>query len=111
MTINLSAALEPVTNISDPSFDRSEGFQCINIFTEEIAPMFPFVVVQPDTDAEQLFYEKPLLYKCLSMITCQNDVSKQTNLAREIGDDIGHCLGRRDRSLSILQAVLLYVGW
>ncbi|KAF2438109.1 hypothetical protein P171DRAFT_372405 [Karstenula rhodostoma CBS 690.94] len=106
-TTNLSAApREPVTNFGDP-----EGFRCIKLFVEEIAPMFPFVVVAPDTDAEQLAREKPLLYKCVLMVTCQNDVDRQTNLARVIGDEIGRCVGHRERSISILQAVLLYVGW
>ncbi|KAK7182011.1 hypothetical protein PSPO01_11974 [Paraphaeosphaeria sporulosa] len=103
---DLSAVFEPVTNCGDP-----EGFRCIKLFTEEIAPMFPFVVVPPETNAGQLRREKPLLYKCLLMVTCQNDVSRQTNLARAIGDDIFYCLDRKERSLSILQAIVVYVGW
>lgn len=107
-TTNLSAALGPAANTK---FDHPAGIRCINLFAEEIAPMFPFVVVPPGTDAEQLCREKPLLYKCLLMVTCQDDVSRQTDLARAIEGDIVRCLGGRERSLDVLQAVLLYVGW
>jgi hypothetical protein len=110
-TANLSAVRESRANGGDSSFGQEEGFRCIKLYAEEIAPMFPFVVVRADTDAEQLCREKPLLYQCLLMVTCQNDVRRQTKLAREIGDDIGRCLGRREKSLAMLQAILIYVGW
>ena len=110
-TPSLPAMLELGTDFGDTPFDRSEGSRCIKLFVEEIAPMFPFIVIPPATDAEQLYREKPLLYKCLTMITCQSDVSRQTDLAQMIGDDIGHCLSRGERSLPILQAILLYVAW
>lgn len=108
---NLPAVVTPEIDCDVFPFDKTEGSQCIKLFITEFAPMFPFVLIHPDTDPEELFREKPLLYTCLIMITCQNNIGRQTDLARAIGDEISRCLQRRERSLPILQGILLYVSW
>ncbi|KAF1964764.1 hypothetical protein BU23DRAFT_51024 [Bimuria novae-zelandiae CBS 107.79] len=107
----LPLLLDPGQEFCDPLLSMSEDLNPVQMFVKEMAPMFPFVALSPATTPEQLQREKPLLLKCLIMITCQNDPYRQTELARAIGNDISQLLSHRKRSLGTLQANLLYVAW
>lgn len=77
-----------------------------------MAPVFPFVVIPEDVTPEQLRVEKPTLYMAIMMVSCQSDVDRQLTLAHMVMKEISEAiLIRSEKSIALLEAMLVYVAW
>ena len=81
------------------------------LFREDFMPTFPFVIL-PRTSASEFQKEKPLLFKVILMAASYQDRSFQ----HSVGNDILKELSERivikgEKSLELLQALLVYLAW
>lgn len=82
------------------------------LFPSLMAVHFPFVLVEPNTNGEMLQYEKPLLYRVIIMVAACRDVSRHVVLRQDIMKDImDRLLIRNEKSLELLQGLLLLMAW
>ena len=83
-------------------------------YMTQLLPHLPAVVFPPDTTADQVFKEKPILYVCIlsaaSFGTLNPETSKQ--LAREAVGAIADCVVRNGaKSLELIQAMQVLALW
>lgn len=89
-----------------------EAIYLLNLYRAEMAPLFPFVVISRRVTPEQLRLEKPVLYMAIMMVACQSDVHRQLSIARIVRQEISQAvLIRSERSLALLEGLLLYIAW
>lgn len=82
----------------------------LQLFQDEMIPLFPFITIPLDTTPDQLRHEKPLLFMVVMMVASQSDVSRQLELAQLIRSDFSQAvLVRGEKSLGLLQALLVYI--
>lgn len=73
---------------------------------------FPFVALGPEIFAEQLYLEKPLLFRVVMLVAAVNTVSKQKEIKRSISTYIAqHIVVQEERSLDLLQGLLVFIAW
>ncbi|KAH8703868.1 hypothetical protein BGW36DRAFT_423413 [Talaromyces proteolyticus] len=81
-------------------------------FTLHHAAFFPFVVLDNGVDANKLRQDAPLLFLVVISVALRSDLSLQRLLGEEIQAQISSKLiGRGERSLQALQALLIYLAW
>ncbi|KAK4628041.1 Transcription factor pbcR [Fulvia fulva] len=90
------------------------GVTIFNRYLHKLAPQMPAVVFHPDTTAEQILKEKPILYVCIlsasSAGTLHPDVTKQ--LSREAIRAIADCVVCNGaKSLELIQAMQVLALW
>ncbi|KAI1434333.1 hypothetical protein GGR50DRAFT_704424 [Xylaria sp. CBS 124048] len=73
---------------------------------------FPFLILDHDITASQLFVEKPLLLQVILMIAIDLSPAKSCEIKRSVDKWIGeHLLAVEEPSLSILQGLIVYISW
>ncbi|KAL4778739.1 hypothetical protein BJX76DRAFT_352376 [Aspergillus varians] len=89
----------------------TEEAQCVLYkFQTQMAPYFPFVVVQ-DTTALELRQQKPFLF-CTIVMVCLDDAERQLDMARNIREYIGASIvARGEKNIDLLQGLLVCLGW
>ena len=95
-------------------FVKSEGEvrMMLDIFRNESACHFPFVIVSPWTTFNDLKEKKPFLLLNALMVACRHDVPQQGAIAKVVREVIGQrMLLRSEQTLDILQGLLLYLAW
>ncbi|KAF7525678.1 hypothetical protein PCG10_004669 [Penicillium crustosum] len=93
------------------NIDEAEGELFMKVFFEKIFPLFPFLVIPPHVTAEELRREKPFLYLNISMVACQNAL-RQREIVDAVQEHVAeHIVMRGERSLDLLQGLLLNVAW
>ena len=85
-----------------------------NRYTTKLAPHLPAVVFPPDTTAEQVFKERPILYVCILSAASHGmlhpDIAKQ--ITREAVGAIADCVVRNGaKSLELIQAMQVTALW
>ncbi len=77
-----------------------------------MASAMPFVVLPANTTAQQLYAEKPALLHAIVVVTSFDDLAKQQanvkRLTRNLSERI---MINCEKSVDILQAILVFVGW
>ncbi|OAP57428.1 hypothetical protein AYL99_08166 [Fonsecaea erecta] len=74
--------------------------------------VFPFVVVAPETDAATLRRDKPVLFLAIVTACFEAEHMVQRRLGAELKKIISErVLVRNERSLEILQALLVHLSW
>lgn len=81
-------------------------------FTLHHATFFPFVMLDKGIDANKLRQNAPLLFLVVISVALRSDPSLQRLCGEEIQAQISSKLiGRGERSLQALQALLIYLAW
>ncbi|KAI7506931.1 hypothetical protein KC347_g7274 [Hortaea werneckii] len=88
--------------------DPATAADMFNRYCRDLAPHLPAVVFPPETTAEQVFRDRPILYVCIlsasSFGILPHDISK--HLAREAVGAIADCVVRNGaKSLELIQAM------
>ncbi|KAJ5203463.1 hypothetical protein N7449_005542 [Penicillium cf. viridicatum] len=93
------------------ALDEAEGQLLMKVYFEKMFPLFPFIMIPPSVTAEELRREKPFLYLNIFMIACQN-APRQREIVDAVQEYVAeHIVIRGERSLDILQGLLLNVAW
>ncbi|KAK9249926.1 hypothetical protein V1507DRAFT_76960 [Lipomyces tetrasporus] len=84
----------------------------LSIYTTQLSPRFPFVIIPPGTIASQLHREKPFLMKVIRMVASlrhrQSMWGQRHAVMRHIADAV---IVRSERSLDLLQGILVFLGY
>ncbi len=97
-----------------PSFQLSlgEAEDVLQIYKESCSPLFPYVPVPQMTSANDLFAEKPFLFRTIMSVTAPQSVTTQKKAAVWFREYIAeHMVVNQERSLELLQAILVCIAW
>ncbi|GAB0133223.1 hypothetical protein EsDP_00001635 [Epichloe bromicola] len=90
----------------------SEGEVLLMVYCEVFAQYFPFVIIPREMSSTVLRSQRPFLWKAVMLSASVFDSTRQCKLGEELLADIGKAsIVDGSRSLDILQAVELLVGW
>lgn len=99
---------------SFPGFEMTyaDAESILNLYRMQLAAHCPFVIVPPEITAQELRHEKPFLF--MSVITAGS--YQNLPLQRALGEEIikylsVHLLLRGEKSLELLQGLLVYLFW
>jgi hypothetical protein len=97
----------PILDLSDEvSGALLENYQTF------MAKYFPFVVIPSDTTAQLLRASKPFLFLSVMAVSSYQKTGQQTTLSMEIMKRLSEqMLFRGEKSLDLLQGVLVYAEW
>lgn len=123
---------DPVLQAAMPRFDPSASTSCtcdapvnkadfvpsqsdeslLSIYMNQLSPQFPFVVLPPGTTAEQLHETRPFLMKVIKMVASVRHLISMREQGRAVYKHICDAmLMRSERSLDLLQGILLFLGF
>ena len=92
--------------------DEREAEAFLQEFSLSMAAQFPFVVIRPEETSRSLRSEKPLLWKAIMVAAAHGDSDRQLSLGSNLMEDITtHLLFRAEKSLHLLQALLVFIAW
>ncbi|KAK9254863.1 hypothetical protein V1507DRAFT_454659 [Lipomyces tetrasporus] len=92
--------------------DDFEANQLVKIYQDEMSSQSPFVIIPPRTTASDLRQESPLLYRAIIIATSGYHSCRQTSYEKQISEFVtDHLLMRSNKSLELLQSILLFIAW
>ena len=92
--------------------DDQEAELLLLEFKANMTEQFPFVVVAPDSTSQSLQHEKPLLWKAIMVAASHEKSDRQLALGSKLMEDLTtRLLLRVERSLDLLQALLIFIAW
>jgi hypothetical protein len=97
-----------------PSFDigRQDEALLLLEFRTQMAPQFPFVVVPPDATSESLRRERPMLWRSIVVAASYHNPRRQIALGWKLMEEFStRILLKAEKSLDLLQALLVHVAW
>ncbi|ORY55884.1 uncharacterized protein BCR38DRAFT_402951 [Pseudomassariella vexata] len=84
----------------------------LSIFVTKLSPQYPFVVLRPGISAQELESTRPFLFATIRMVASVRHLSSMRAQSYPIMKHISeNMLMGSQRSLELLQAILLVVGW
>ncbi|TEA19335.1 hypothetical protein C8034_v000745 [Colletotrichum sidae] len=84
----------------------------LQIFRDDLQPLYPFVIVPPHMGPTQLMAERPYLWKGVMMAANYLDATRQVILGNELLNDIVQAAFTKPRkSLDVLQGLQLLIAW
>ncbi|KAJ5091777.1 hypothetical protein NUU61_006647 [Penicillium alfredii] len=84
---------------------------CLQIYREELAPHFPFVII-PDIPASDLYAKSPFLCKTVVMAASYKQRSFQHHLGSQLTEELGRrLLVEGEKSFDVLQGLLVHIAW
>ncbi|EWG41655.1 hypothetical protein FVEG_03728 [Fusarium verticillioides 7600] len=99
------------------SFPLSSGshrlaYKMLETYRQEMMPLFPFVWLGLDETPETLFQERPMLYMAFMVVTCQENIEVQQELAQKYREEIGRRIWTlTEKNLQLLQGILVFLAW
>ena len=107
---------DPVGGATDRSNsvepDDQEAELLLLEFKTNMTEQFPFVVIAPDSTSQSLQHEKPLLWKAIMVAASNEKSDRQLALGSKLMEDLTtRLLLRVERSLDLLQALLIFIAW
>lgn len=124
---NLNCSLAPVDHLSTapagklsvartaPSQlepDQREADLWLLEFKTNLAEQFPFVVLHPQSTSQSLHHERPLLWKAVMVASSHRNSDRQMALGANLMEDLTmRLLFRAEKSLDLLQALLVLIAW
>ena len=107
---------DPVGGATDRSLsvepDDQEAELLLLEFKTNMTEQFPFVVIAPDSTSQSLQHEKPLLWKAIIVAASHEKSDRQLALGSKLMEDLTtRLLLRVERSLDVLQALLIFIAW
>ncbi|KAF2191556.1 hypothetical protein K469DRAFT_373793 [Zopfia rhizophila CBS 207.26] len=98
-------AIHPVVKANE--FERSFG-----IYQKNMASYFPFVIIPQDPQSSDFIKEKPFVSLAITMLGCTHDLARQRVLTLQGREYIAtHLVQRAEKTLDLLQGLLLWVHW
>jgi hypothetical protein len=97
-----------------PPFGLSwpQAAQILNIFHQEYISQFPFVLIRSDDTAELLYNGNPFLFRAIMLVAAPLSESKIIKMKRNVLAYLGYrTLVEEDKTLDILQGILVIVAW
>lgn len=95
--------------IAVPNFE--EGAKLMEDFSNQMAPLFPFVLIPAGTTSEALYQEKPFLYRIITMVACKNG-RRQREIAKSGREYLAeHIVMNAESILDLLQGLLVHIAW
>lgn len=80
-------------------------------FRDEMSPCFPFILLPPSLNADQLRQERPFLFSCIMAVSC-HDTALQVQLGKHVIKQFAERMTVNcERSLDLLFGILIYAGW
>ena len=106
----------PVGSATNSNFsiepDDEEADLLLLEFKTNMAEQFPFVVIAPQSSTQSLKYERPLLWKAIMVAASHQHLDRQLALGSKLMDDLmTRLLLRPEKSLDLLQALLIFIAW
>ncbi|KAG6320626.1 hypothetical protein E4U22_003065 [Claviceps purpurea] len=90
----------------------SEGEMLLMVYRDMFAHLFPFVIIPRDMSSVDLRAQRPFVWKAVMLSASVFDATRQSKLGEELLADIGKAsIVDGTRSLDMLQAVELLIGW
>lgn len=84
----------------------------LETYRQEMMPLFPFVWLGLDETPETLFRERPMLYMAFMVVTCQENIEVQQELAQKYREEIGRRIWTlTEKNLQLLQGILVFLAW
>ena len=84
----------------------------LDVFQTQMAEHFPFVVIPPGTTAQCLCRDKPFLYQMIMLSASGRNLWDPKTCRRLVMEYLGlHLLIREEKSLDLLQGILVYISW
>ena len=81
-------------------------------FKKNLAEQFPFVVLDLDSTSQKLRHERPLLWKAIIVASSHSNSDRQMALGAILVEDLTmRLLLRAEKSLDLLQALLVLIAW
>ncbi|MCJ1383625.1 hypothetical protein MMC17_006739 [Xylographa soralifera] len=94
----------------DPSPEEADIL--LHVFQTQMAEHFPFVVIPAGTTAQCLRREKPFLYQMIILSASGRNLWDPKACRRLVTEYLGlHVLVREEKSLDLLQGLLVYISW
>ena len=95
---------------SEPDEREAEIF--LLEFRSNMTEQFPFVVIRPEETSQSLRSEKPLLWKAIMVAAAHGNSDRQLSLGANLMEDITtRLLFKAEKSLDLLQALLIFIAW
>lgn len=121
---NTTPATQPVPRStrskSQALFQLIPGFQLtaqeasnyLSIYINEYAPNFPFVMIPPSVNVHSLHAESPGLFWAIMTAVAPQSISLQQGIKMWFRQYIAdHMIVRQEKSLQLLQTILVHVAW
>lgn len=90
----------------------TESEMLLMVYREMFAEYFPFVIIPRELSSADLRSQRPFLWKAVMVSACIFDSTRQVKLGEELLADIGKAsIVDGTRSLDMLQAVEMLIGW
>ena len=104
------AVTSPKPSQLEPDEHEAEFLLCE--FKTNLAEQFPFVVLRLDSTSQSLQHEKPLLWKAIMVASSHRTSDRQMALGANLMEDLTvRLLLKAERSLDLLQALLILIAW
>ncbi|KLP01118.1 related to cercosporin resistance protein [Fusarium fujikuroi] len=94
------------------SISHRLAYKMLETYRQEMMPLFPFVWIGLDEIPEKLFRERPMLYMAIMVVTCQENIEIQQELAQKYREEIGRRIWTlAEKNLQLLQGILVFLAW
>ena len=81
-------------------------------FKTNMTEQFPFVVIDSDSTSQSLHNERPLLWKAIMGAASHGNSDRQMALGANLLEDLTtRLLLKAEKSLDLLQALLVFIAW
>lgn len=75
-------------------------------------PLFPFVWISQDESPDNLSRERPMLYMAIMVVTCQENIEMQQELAQQYREKLGRRVWTyTEKNIQLLQGIIVYLAW
>ncbi|KAI1062296.1 hypothetical protein LB506_006265 [Fusarium annulatum] len=88
------------------------AYKMLETYRQEMMPLFPFVWIGLDEIPEKLFQDRPMLYMAIMVVTCQENIEIQQELAQKYREEIGRRIWTlAEKNLQLLQGIMVFLAW
>ena len=92
--------------------DEQEAEILLLEFKKNMTEQFPFVVIDSDSTSQSLHNERPLLWKAIMVAASHGNSDRQMALGATLLEDLTtRLLLKAEKSLDLLQALLVFIAW
>jgi hypothetical protein len=99
-------------NLPDSDLNGEVSDALLENYQALMANYFPFVVIPSNTTAQHLRTSKPFLFLSIMVVSSYQKTGQQTTMSMEIMKRLSEqMLFRGEKSLDLLQGVLVYAEW
>lgn len=90
----------------------AEANEYLNMYRREYMPMFPFVIVEENTKAHELYHNSPALFWSIMAAVAQTTENIDVAIKKWLREYVAErMVVKQERTLEILQAILIHLIW